>query len=268
MKKNIAIATIFIWIGFVLAISFMEAWLKFRAPGVTLPIGLGIGRLVFSALNKMEWIFSIICLITLLPQKENFTGIKLLWWIPILIVIVQTFWMLPALDFRAEMHIRGDIVPSSNLHFYYVILEFLKVGILVIFGCKLFNNKQSKVTLIKEIYFFKMEIASIFDKLEYGISSPVATVLINSDETKEIRIVFKKGQEMKEHKAGYPIVVAVIEGAINFGVGSDVFLLEKGMMIALEASVPHSLIAEQDSIVRLSLNKSDNVERAQKVVNR
>ena len=38
----------------VLAVSFLEAPLKFRAPGVTLPIGLGIGRLVFRALNSAE----------------------------------------------------------------------------------------------------------------------------------------------------------------------------------------------------------------------
>jgi hypothetical protein len=38
----------------VLAISFIETPLKFRAPGVTLQIGLGIGRLVFRALNACE----------------------------------------------------------------------------------------------------------------------------------------------------------------------------------------------------------------------
>jgi len=34
----------FAWLGMVLAISFLEAPLKFRAPDVTLRIGLGIGR--------------------------------------------------------------------------------------------------------------------------------------------------------------------------------------------------------------------------------
>ena len=48
---------VFLWIGFVGAISFMEAWLKFKAPGVTMPIGLGIGKLVFNALNKMAQMF-------------------------------------------------------------------------------------------------------------------------------------------------------------------------------------------------------------------
>jgi hypothetical protein len=40
-------AVTFVWLGMVLAISFLEAPLKFRAPGVTIPVGLGIGRLVF-----------------------------------------------------------------------------------------------------------------------------------------------------------------------------------------------------------------------------
>ena len=47
-------ALTFLWLGMVFAISFIEAPLKFRAPGVTLPIGLGIGRLVFRALNGAE----------------------------------------------------------------------------------------------------------------------------------------------------------------------------------------------------------------------
>jgi hypothetical protein len=38
----------------VVAISLLEAPIKFRAPGVTLPVGLDIGRLVFKALNVVE----------------------------------------------------------------------------------------------------------------------------------------------------------------------------------------------------------------------
>lgn len=49
----IGAATAFIWLGMVLAISFLETPLKFRAPGITLPLGLGIGRLVFRALNGL-----------------------------------------------------------------------------------------------------------------------------------------------------------------------------------------------------------------------
>jgi len=51
MKNTLIIAITFIWIGFIGAISFMEAWLKFQAPGVTTELGLSIGQLVFKALN-------------------------------------------------------------------------------------------------------------------------------------------------------------------------------------------------------------------------
>jgi len=47
----VGVAAPFVWLGMVVAISFVETPLKFRAPGITVPLGLGIGRLVFRALN-------------------------------------------------------------------------------------------------------------------------------------------------------------------------------------------------------------------------
>jgi hypothetical protein len=68
-----ATAAVFTWLGMVVAISFIEAPLKFRAPEVTVRIGLGIGRLVFRALNTTEVILAAVLVIALL-----LTGIMLL----------------------------------------------------------------------------------------------------------------------------------------------------------------------------------------------
>ncbi len=136
----IIIICVFVWIGFVCAISFMEAWLKFHAPGITLPLGLGIGRLVFNALNKVEWILALAILLSLLFSGEkNMRLLNLLFLIPVLLVILQTVWLLPALDARAELHMKGMRVPSSNLHFYYVGSETIKVVCLFIFGISRFT---------------------------------------------------------------------------------------------------------------------------------
>lgn len=56
MSRSLALATAAtsVWLGIVIAISFPEAPLKIRAPDVTLPIGLGNGRLVFRALSIAE----------------------------------------------------------------------------------------------------------------------------------------------------------------------------------------------------------------------
>jgi hypothetical protein len=59
---------------------------------------------------------------------------------PVILLLIQTFWLLPALDARAELHIQGQIVPPSNLHFYYVGIELVKVASLTIFGLTFFKN--------------------------------------------------------------------------------------------------------------------------------
>lgn len=137
--RKIIIATIFIWIGFVCAISFMEAWLKFRAPGITLPLGLGVGRIVFYALNKVEITLSIVIVISILLNKK-YTLSPILFYISLAILLVQTFWLLPILDTRAEMHIQNKNVTPSSIHLYYVALEVLKVMCLLGYGIKLLKK--------------------------------------------------------------------------------------------------------------------------------
>ncbi len=141
VKMPLALICTFLWVGFVCAISFMEAWLKFRAPGINLPLGLGIGRIVFSALNKVEWVFALVIIINILwnsPDILKWQNLSFV--VPLILLLIQTFWLLPALDARAELHIQGLLVPPSNLHFYYVGMEVVKVAGLTIFGLTLFKN--------------------------------------------------------------------------------------------------------------------------------
>lgn len=140
IKYPYALAAIFIWIGFVGAISFMEAWLKFRAPGITLPLGLGIGRLVFNALNKVEWVLAFIVILNLIiAHTEIFTLKNITYFIPVFILLLQSFWLLPKLDARAELYITGQNIPESNVHLFYIILEIIKVICLFIYAVTLFR---------------------------------------------------------------------------------------------------------------------------------
>lgn len=131
----IALPSIFLWIGFVGAISFMEAWLKFRAPGVTLPVGLGIGSLVFSALNKVEWVLAILIALDMFLLNRSGLDLPRLFFLAALaILITQTLWLLPALDARIPLYQQGLEVPSSPLHHYYVATEIIKVVCLSVIG--------------------------------------------------------------------------------------------------------------------------------------
>jgi hypothetical protein len=138
VKYPLALISVFLWIGFVCAISFMEAWLKFRAPGINLQLGLGIGRLVFSALNKVEWVFAMAIIANyLFDTGREFNWSYACYIVPVLILVFQTVYLLPALDDRAERYIRGLPVEGSYLHVIYVGAELVKVVLLVIFGIKL-----------------------------------------------------------------------------------------------------------------------------------
>ncbi|QCX52698.1 cupin [Elizabethkingia sp. JS20170427COW] len=110
-----------------------------------------------------------------------------------------------------------------------------------------------------------MKTASLANDLIYNEDKPAIKVLLETDSGKEIRIALKQGQSMKRHQTPFPIVVEIFEGKIKFGVEDEVLSLEKGDLIALEGSVPHDLLAEENSIVRLSLNKLDSAQRVENV---
>lgn len=91
------------------------------------------------------------------------------------------------------------------------------------------------------------------------------SVILETSFSKEIRIAFKKGQVMKEHKTAFPIVIHLLEGAIEFGVEGVKHQLEKGDILTLEGNIAHDLLAKEESIVRLTLSKLDNPDRVKEV---
>lgn len=109
--------------------------------------------------------------------------------------------------------------------------------------------------------------ASLVENITYEDNKPAITVLLKTKTSKEIRIVMKNGQTMKEHKAPYPIVIELFEGSIEFGVNGKKQILKKGDLIALDENVPHDLTCISECIVRLSLSIFDSEERVKNVNN-
>ena len=69
------VAATFVWLGMVVAISFLEAPLRFQAPGMTLAIGLGIGRLVFRALNVAEVVLAAVVFVAMVGGVKRSASI-------------------------------------------------------------------------------------------------------------------------------------------------------------------------------------------------
>lgn len=142
VKYPIILAAVFIWIGFICAISFMESWLKFRAPGMNLQLGLSIGRIIFSALNKVEWFLALTVITTFILSKpdELITTRAIGFHMSLLILTIQSIWILPSLIERAELYNYIENIPHSSIHSQFVIAEVIKLISLIIFSLSLFKG--------------------------------------------------------------------------------------------------------------------------------
>lgn len=127
---------IYVWAGMIIGISFLEAPLKFQAPQITLALGLGIGKLVFGALNRTEILFAVI-----LAAIGFFGKVSNRFWYLFamlsFLLLLQSAWLLPALDERAQIIINGGASGEGSLHLYYVAAEFLKLIFLITLGIRI-----------------------------------------------------------------------------------------------------------------------------------
>lgn len=130
---NVLTAVCFTWLGMVLAISFVEAPLKFRAPGVTLPVGLGIGRIVFRALNGIEAVFAVVVLVAALVGTVT-TTVFVATLVAVVVLAAQLGVVRPGLNRRSDRVLAGENLPRSRAHLGYVALEVVKVAALLTLG--------------------------------------------------------------------------------------------------------------------------------------
>ena len=150
----VQVALSLIWGSFILAISLMEAWVKFQAPFLRKPVAVDVSRHVFEALHSVE---ASICLsLWVLHYVGNMNWESTLTFLSITSVLfsLQLAVLMPALVLRAKYVIsyemdtssltkaesrlhtaitssiqRADI-PHAIWHVVYVLFEFAKVGLL------------------------------------------------------------------------------------------------------------------------------------------
>jgi hypothetical protein len=129
----VAVAAEFVWLGMVVAISFIETPLKFRAPGVTLPIGLGIGRLVFRNLNGCELLLAGLVAVAFVVDAPAVRAVVAAS-VAVVALLAQVLLVRPRLASRSDAVLAGGEGPRSHAHWVYVGLELVKVTALLIAG--------------------------------------------------------------------------------------------------------------------------------------
>jgi hypothetical protein len=116
-----------LWLGFVLAISFMEAPLRFKAPHASHLAALSIGQLVFRTLARVESVLLLTLIVAL--WRAAWPDDAQPWaWVLGGVTTAQQLWLLPQLDRRANAVLGGQkIAAGRRIHRLYVAGECLKV---------------------------------------------------------------------------------------------------------------------------------------------
>jgi hypothetical protein len=130
---SLATAVVFIWVGMVLGISFLETPLKFRAPGVSVRIGLGIGRLVFRTFNFVEAGFAAVLVAGVVADIPP-TRITVSVAVAVVVLVVQIALVRPVLTRRSNRVLAGEDAPRSSAHYWYLGLEVAKLVALLTAG--------------------------------------------------------------------------------------------------------------------------------------
>jgi hypothetical protein len=123
----------FTWVGMTVGISMIATPVRFTATSITRPVALDVGRVVFAALNKAEFVALILLLVIVRASDRT----RELWaWCSVLILIVlaQGAWLIPELAARTEIVLAGSEPPASHAHAIYSSLELAKIGLLMFLG--------------------------------------------------------------------------------------------------------------------------------------
>ncbi len=123
-----------LWFGLVAAISFIEAPLKFQAPGITIPLGLGIGRLVFFALNIAEGMLLIaLFTLSLWSKALRASASRLRWVFALAVVFVLKIVIVrPPLNARTDQVLAGADPGESLWHYVYIAADLVTMVLLIV----------------------------------------------------------------------------------------------------------------------------------------
>lgn len=88
-------------------------------------------------------------------------------------------------------------------------------------------------------------------------------LIIETPFTREISIHMNKDQVMREHQARLPITVHVVKGKIKFSVNQKDYDLAEGDLICLDGNIPHSFLALEKSVLRLTMSLGSDSPQSQ-----
>lgn len=134
IKFILGLVTI-LWVGMILGVG-LDNIVKFNAPTLTKTVGFDVGRTVFSAFNHVQAVILLLLCIGMfvanVPQIDKGLILSIGF-----ILLLQVFYLFPALSARVDLLLAGTKPAASFQHALYGMLEILKLALLLALGIKL-----------------------------------------------------------------------------------------------------------------------------------
>jgi hypothetical protein len=114
-----------LWAGVLLGIALAEA-VKFRAPTLSRSVAFDVGRTVFHASQSLQLLPLALAVAAAARSRLTRSAWACLA-VAALALLLQTVWLFPLLDARAQTLIAGGVPAGPSPHASYASLEVLKV---------------------------------------------------------------------------------------------------------------------------------------------
>ena len=118
-----------LWAGLLVGVSFIATPALFRAPSLTLPLALDVGRTTFARWNAIEWLLLGMMALAMVFTRPSVFAVASAGVLDILFLI-QSMILLPALNNRVATIIAGKKPPPTSDRLLYITIDALKLCIL------------------------------------------------------------------------------------------------------------------------------------------
>ncbi|MEZ4660945.1 MAG: AraC family ligand binding domain-containing protein [Caldilineaceae bacterium] len=98
-----------------------------------------------------------------------------------------------------------------------------------------------------------MHIFDLSQLAKFDENKPTVQILARSGHARQVLFALRAGQRLREHSTSSQIAVQVITGQLHFSAQGESQLLTPGQLLLLEANIPHSLLAESDTVMLLTM---------------
>ena len=102
------------------------------------------------------------------------------------------------------------------------------------------------------------EVKNLLEQLNYQEDSIVSKILLKKETGNVTLFAFDAGQGLTEHTSPFDALVHCLEGEISIKVGENNFIVSKGELLKLPATIPHALKANQKAKMILTMIKSSS----------